>query len=175
MLEKVSIMEKTIITAVAPAIDTGIVAAARRNVVSAAKGTGEVIQGYADALCMAFNVRALETGDMVKPWYELKGKDAKGVRAERAEFVTAMTEAGFKKGTIDVYWQRVKEASGYVTAGNRVKGASDTDGKTLTELKTIINRIFKAEESGEDCKASEVKGLLMEAYEALGGDVDNLG
>lgn len=157
------------------AIDSGIVASARREFVKGLKGTNDVLQGYADALCMSFNVRALETGATVKPWYELKGKEAKGVKAERAEFVTAMEEAGFKEGTINVYWQRVKEASGYVTAGNRVKGATDTDGKTLTELKTIINRIFKAEESGEDCKASEVKGLLMEAFETLGGDVDTLG
>jgi hypothetical protein len=157
------------------AIDSGIVASARRNLVKAAKGTGEVIQGYADALCMTFNVRALETGALVTPWFELKGKDKKGVKAERDLFVTDMTEAGFGKGTIDVYWQRVKEASGYVTAGNRVKGATDTDGKTVAELKTIINRIFKAEEAGEDCKASEFKGALMEVFEALGGEVDTLG
>ena len=166
-------MSTTVITT--NAIDSGIVASARRNLVKAAKGTGEVIQGYADALCMTYNVRALDTGAALTPWYELKGKDAKGIKAERAEFVTAMTEAGFNDGTVKVYWQRVKEASGYVTAGNRVKGASDTDGKTVAELKTIINRIFKAEESGEDCKASDVKGLLMEAFEALGGDVDTLG
>jgi hypothetical protein len=165
--------DTTIITTTA--IDSGIVASARRNLVKAAKGTGEVIQGYADALCLTYNVRALDTGAALTPWYELKGKDAKGIKAERAEFVTAMTEAGFNDGTVKVYWQRVKEASGYVTAGNRVKGASDTDGKTVAELKTIINRIFKAEESGEDCKASDVKGLLMEAFEALGGDVDTLG
>ena len=166
-------MSTTVITTTA--IDSGIVASARRNLVKAAKGTGEVIQGYADALCMTYNVRALDTGAALTPWYELKGKDAKGIKAERVEFVAAMTEAGFNDGTIKVYWQRVKEASGYVTAGNRVKGASDTDGKTVAELKTIINRIFKAEESGEDCKASDVKGLLMEAFEALGGDVDTLG
>lgn len=166
-------MSDTTIISTTPAIDTGIVANARRNLISAAKGTGEVIQGYADALCMVYNVRSDNGAQM--PWFELKGKDAKGVKAERDAFKGAMEEAGFAKGTIDVYWQRVKEASGYVTKGNRVKGASDTDGKNLAELKTIINRIFKAEESGEDCKSSEVKGLLMEAFEALGGDVDTLG
>jgi hypothetical protein len=152
------------------AIDSGIVASARRNLVKAAKGTGEVIQGYADALCMAFNVRALETGALVTPWFELKGKEAKGVKAERDLFVSDMTEAGFKDGTIKVYWQRVKEASGYVTAGNRVKGASDTDGKTATELKTIINRILKAEEDGEDCHASTILETLKDAYIVLTGE-----
>ena len=163
-------MSTTVITT---AIDSGIVASARRNLVKAAKGTGEVIQGYADALCMVYNVRSDNGASM--PWYELKGKDKKGVKAERDAFVADMTEAGFGKGTVDVYWQRVKEASGYITAGNRVKGASDTDSKTLAELKTIINRIFKAEESGEECKASEHKGALMDIFEALGGDVDTIG
>jgi hypothetical protein len=152
------------------AIDSGIVASARRNLVKAAKGTGEVIQGYADALCMVHNVRALDTGAALTPWFELRGKDAKGVKAERALFVTDMTEAGFGKGTVDVYWQRVKEASGYVTAGNRVKGASDTDGKTATELKTIINRILKAEEDGEDCHASTILDTLKDAYKILTGE-----
>jgi len=166
-------MENTIITTTA--IDSGIVASARRNLVKAAKGTGEVIQGYADALCMVFNVRELDNGKTITPWFDLKGKDKKGVKAERDLFVADMTEAGFGKGTVDVYWQRVKEASGYVTAGNRVKGASDTDGKTVAELKTIINRIFKAEESGESCEASEYKGALMDIFEALGGEIDKLG
>jgi hypothetical protein len=160
--------ENTVITTTA--IDAGIVASARRNLVSAARGTGEVLQGYADALCLSFNVRALETGAMLTPWYELRGKDAKGIKAERALFVTAMEEAGFNDGTIKVYWQRVKEASGYVTAGNRVKGASDTDGKTATEMKTIINRILKAEEDGEDCHASTILETLKNAYIVLTGE-----
>lgn len=156
----------TIITTTA--IDTGIVANARRNLISAAKGTGEVIQGYADALCMVYNVRSDNGAQM--PWFELKGKDAKGIKTERDAFKGAMEEAGFAKGTIDVYWQRVKEASGYVTKGNRVKGASDTDGKTATELKTIINRILKAEEDGEDCHASTILETLKDAYIVLTGE-----
>ena len=161
-------LETTVITTTA--IDSGIVAGARRNLVKAAKGTGEVIQGYADALCMVHNVRALDTGAAITPWFELRGKDAKGVKAERALFVTDMTEAGFNDGTIKVYWQRVKEASGYVTAGNRVKGASDTDGKTAAEMKTIINRILKAEEDGEDCHASTILETLKDAYIVLTGE-----
>jgi len=158
----------TTVISTTPAIDTGIVAGARRNLVKAAKGTGEVIQGYADALCLVYNVRSDNGAQM--PWYELRGKDAKGVKAERALFVADMTEAGFGKGTVDVYWQRVKEASGYVTAGNRVKGASDTDGKTAAELKTIINRILKAEEDGEDCHASTILDTLKDAYKILTGE-----
>jgi hypothetical protein len=160
-------MENTVITT---AIDTGIVASARRNLVNKAKDTGEVLQGYADALCMSFNVRELTSGATLKFWFELRGKEAKGIKEERKAFAAAMEEAGFKTGTVDVYWQRVKEASGYVTSGNRVKGASDTDGKTATELKTIINRILKSEEDGEDCHASTILETLKDAYRVLTGE-----
>ena len=147
---------------------------ARQNVVKAAQGTGEVISNYASVMCSTFNVMNTN-GELMTTWYELKGKAKAGVKAEREQFKLAMEGAGFGTGTIDVYWQRVKEASGYVTSGNRVQGKTDVDSKTVTELKTIINRIFKAEEAGEDCKASEVKAMLIEAFEILGGDVDNLG
>ena len=162
-----------IITTTAPAIDTGIVAEARRKLVKAAKGTGAVIQGYADALCMAYNVSDT-SGTNVTAWYELVGKDKKGIKAERALFVSDMTESGFNKGTVDVYWQRVKEASGYVPKG-RVTGGTDVDSKTVAELKTMINRIFKSEEEGQDCNASMFKANLMDVFEGMGGDIDTLG
>jgi hypothetical protein len=139
--------------------------AAREGYITTIQKTGVVIQAYADALTLAFG----------KGWYELKGAAAKGVKAERALFVAALEETGKEKGTINVYWQRVKEAAGHVTTGNRVKGSETTDQKTLADLKTIINRIFKAEEEGEECDASEQKGALMEVYAAMGGEVDNLG
>jgi len=146
-------------------LNIGALTAARASVVGVAGKTGEVIQAYADAMTLAFGTA----------WYELKGAAAKGVKGERALFKTDMETAGFEKGTINVYWQRVKEAAGHVTTGNRVSGSETTDQKTLADLKTIINRIFKAEESGEECDASEQKGALMEVYAAMGGDVDNLG
>jgi hypothetical protein len=163
-----------VITTTVPAIDTGIVAEARRKLVKAAKGTGAVIQGYADALCMAYNVSALDNGQLITPWYELVGKDKKGIKAERAAFVSDMTESGFNKGTVDVYWQRVKEASGYVPKG-RVTGGTDVDSKTMAELKTMINRILKSEEEGQDCNASMFKSNLMDVFEGMGGDIGTLG
>lgn len=146
-------------------LNIGALTAARASVVGVAGKTGEVIQAYADAMTLAFGTA----------WYELKGAAAKGVKGERALFKADMETAGFEKGTINVYWQRVKEAAGHVTTGNRVSGSETTDQKTLADLKTIINRIFKAEEAGEECDASEQKGALMEVYAAMGGDVDNLG
>jgi hypothetical protein len=148
--------------------------ASRVALIKVASSTGEKIKTYADNLNATFNVVSA-TGELIKPWYELKGKDRQGLKLERDEFVKGMTEAGYSRGTIDVYWQRVKEASGYQTTGNRVSANLSTDDKTQADLKTIINRIFKAEEAGEDCKASEFKGDLMSIFEALGGNVDNLG
>jgi len=143
----------------------GALTAARESYINTIQKTGEVIQVYADALTLAFGAA----------WYELKGAAAKGVKAERALFVAALEETGKQKGTINVYWQRVKEAAGYQTTGNRVKGSETTDQKTLADLTTIINRIFKAEEEGEDCAASDHKGALMEIFAAMGGDIDKLG
>jgi hypothetical protein len=146
---------------------------ARGDVVNVAGKTGEVLRAYAGGMCQAFNLRDNE-GKLITPWYELKGKLKAGVKEEYKLFVDAMTAAGHEKN-IHVYWQRVKEFSGYQTAGQRAKADESLEAKTLADLKTIINRIFKAEEEGEESQASEVKGLLMTAFETLGGDVMKLG
>jgi hypothetical protein len=152
---------------------------ARSALVEGASKTGDVIKGYADVLCEVFNRKDTE-GNTIEKWFNLVGKDKKGIKEERARFVDAMIAKGFVKpdgkpsATVDVYWQRVKEASGYVPKG-RVSGGTDVDSKTLAELKTMINRILKSEEEGKDCTASMFKGQLMEVFEGMGGDVDNLG
>lgn len=147
----------------------------RTDLAKSAKKTGQVLKAYAGGLCSAFDLVDNE-GNVTSKWFELKGKLKAGVNDERKLFVDAFKAEGFGEATINVYWQRVKEASGYETAGNKVSGgAQDIDAKTLAELKTLINRIFKAEEAGTDCKASEVKGELMTAYAILGGNIDDLG
>ena len=147
----------------------------RSNLVLGAKTASNLIKDYAEAMCAMFDVRDAN-GARVKAWYELKGKAKAGVKSERAVFAAAMQESGFGTGTTDVYWQRVKEASGYVTAGNRVKGVVNVDEKTLTELKTIINRIFQGEQDADETcdKSSDVKGRLMDIYEYMGGKIDDL-
>lgn len=149
---------------------------ARHNLVGGMVKTGEVLKIYADAMNQAFTLRDNE-GKVTTPWWELKGKLKAGVTEERAKFVAEMQAAGFEKGTIDVYWQRVKEASGKAkgTATRVTGGDTDVDAKTVAELKTIINRIFKAEEAGTDCLASEYKRTLMDVFEQMGGDLDKLG
>jgi len=147
--------------------------------------TGELLQAYADVLCQVFDRKDTE-GNTIEKWFNLTGKEKKGINDRKASFVQRMIARGYTKGfdkdgkpkasgTVDVYWQRVKEASGYVTKGNRVSGGTDVDSKTLAELKTMINRILKSEEEGKDCTASIFKGQLMEVFEGMGGDVDNLG
>ena len=137
---------------------------ARGSLVKTSSKTGEVLGTYSDCMKAAF-------GD---EWYLLTGKAKAGVKSERGMFKAAMIDAGQDKN-VDVYWQRVKEASGYVTNGNRVKGTLSVDDKNQAELKTIINRIFKAEEEGEECSSSDFKAALMDIFEALGGDVMQLG
>lgn len=167
---------------VSPAFPMTAVAGAVANLTESrtqlVKGIGKIgalISGYSLALDQAFDL-VDNTGAVTTKWFDLKGKLKAGLKGERANFVADMTQAGYGKSTIDVYWQRVKEASGYVTAGNRVKaGSTDVDAKTLAELKTMVNRIFKAEEEGVTCDASEIKHLLIDAYTALGGNDSDLG
>jgi hypothetical protein len=153
-----SVMPETVSVALINLID------ARGLLVKNSSKTGEVIATYAKCLDAAFGAK----------WYELTGKAKAGVKSERGMFKAAMIEAGQDKN-VDVYWQRVKEASGYVTNGNRVKGTLSVDDKNQAELKTIINRIFKAEEEGEEVASSDFKAALMDIFEALGGDVMQLG
>ncbi len=153
-----SVMPETVSAALINLID------ARGSLVKTSSKTGEVLGTYSDCMKAAFGAE----------WYLLTGKAKAGVKSERGMFKAAMLEAGQDKN-VDVYWQRVKEASGYVTNGNRVKGTLSVDDKNQAELKTIINRIFKAEEEGEEVVSSDFKAALMDIFEALGGDVMQLG
>lgn len=169
-----------------PAIDTGILSIARSALVETAVKTGDVIVNYSKAISEVFDLKDTN-GRVITKWYDLKGKDKKGIKAERALFANTLMDRDSKfiketkpdgtrvpTATVDTYWQRVKEASGYVPSG-RVSGGTDVDSKTVAELKTMINRILKAEEEGQDPTASMFKGQLMEVFEGMGGDVDTLG
>ena len=162
-----------------PAIDTGILSTARSALVEGVSKTGDLIQGYANVLCEVFD-RKDTNGKTIAKWFDLVGKDKKGVKAERALFVQAMIERGHVKpdgkptATVDTYWMRVKIASGY-TPNGRVSGGTDVDSKTLAELKTMINRIYKADEDGTECNALDFLVNLKDVFEGLGGDVMDLG
>jgi hypothetical protein len=145
---------------------------ARNNLVAEIGSIGEVIQGYANEMNIAFDVYGTN-GELISKWYELKGKDKKGVKFERDNFKTAMLEHGYETPTVDVYWQRVKEASGYQTAGNRATAESTLDSKTLKDLKTMLNRILNDEsEEGNEMSQLAKNELMFIFTEYFGGDVE---
>lgn len=146
---------------------------ARNGLIKGINKTGELVANYGKALEGAFN-QTLANGDVVK-WFDLKGKAKAGIKQERAKFVMDMEQAGYGKGTIDVYWQRVKESCGYQTAGNKVKAESTVDDKNLKDLQTIINRIYADQEAGGEPKSAEILEDLKFCFSFLGGDVDTLG
>ena len=159
-------MEKTVIAnAIASVINLDN---ARTAVVNVAGKTGEVIKTYGAAMCQAFNLTDPQ-GNVTTPWYELKGKLALGVKEERAKFVGAMQAAGFEQGTIDVYWQRVKEASGRVKTQNKVTGGIDVDAENIKMLKSILNRIDTVEPEKAPL-SNKVVSLLLTAADQMGID-----
>jgi len=164
-METQTLVISPIASAVANLVET------REALVKGIGKVGALISNYAVALDQGFDL-VDNQGNVTTKWFDLKGSLRKGIKAERAAFVADMENAGYSEGTINVYWQRVKEASGYVTAGNRVKGVTDIDAKTLAELTTMLNRIFNDE---TESKAQDVKPYLMQAFEILGGDVGKLG
>jgi hypothetical protein len=142
----------------------------RKSLIAGIGKIGDLISAYGVDLAKQFDLKDSD-GKVTTKWFDCKGKLAKGVKAERALFKADMVEAGYSVSTVDVYWQRVKESDGYVTAGNSVKGQDTIDSKTFSELKTMLNRILGADADTEGCEKSQnVKALLLMAFEGMGGD-----
>jgi len=165
--------------------DQSILDITRGALVDGVTSTGDLLGNYAKAMEQSFN-RLDINGNVIAKWFDLRGKDAKGVKGERAKFVQAMMDRSPKfiketktnadgtvtrvpTATVDTYWARVKAESGYVPNG-KVSGTSDVDAKTAAELKTMINRILNAEEDGKDCHASVILESLKSAYFVLVGE-----
>ena len=147
-----------------------LLAQSRQSLVDGIGKIGELISAYGIDLARQFDLKDSE-GQLTTKWFALNGKLAKGVKAERALFKAEMVKAGYSVPTVDVYWQRVKESDGYVTAGNSVKGQDTIDSKTFSELKTMLNRILGAESDAEGCEKSQLaKSTLLDAFEIMGGD-----
>jgi hypothetical protein len=166
------------------AIDTGILSIAREALVEGVTKTGAVIDNYSSAIASVFD-RKDTNGKVIAKWYDLEGKEKKGIVAEKALFANTLMDRDAKfiksidvdgkrtpTATVDTYWQRVKIASGYVPKG-KLKGANDVDAKTATELKTMINRILGAEEAGQECHASTILDNLKNNYFVLTGEAYN--
>jgi hypothetical protein len=165
--------------------DQSILDITRGALVDGVTSTGDLLSNYAKAMEQSFN-RLDINGNIIALWFDLRGKDAKGVKGERAKFVQAMMDRSPKfiketkvnadgtvvrvpTATVDTYWARVKAESGYVANG-KVSGTSDVDAKTAAELKTMINRILDAEEDGKDVHASTILESLKSAYFVLVGE-----
>jgi|APGre2960657404_1045060.scaffolds.fasta_scaffold72492_2 hypothetical protein len=171
-----------------PSLDVGILDITRNALVEGVTKTGVVIENYSNAIASVFD-RKDTNGNIIAKWYDLDGKEAKGIKAERALFANTLMDRDPKfiketktnadgtlvrvpTATVDTYWQRVKIASGYVPKG-KLKGSNDVDAKTASELKTMINRIIGAEEAGQDCHASTILKALKEQYVILTGEAYN--
>jgi len=169
---------------VSPAFDTGILSITRNALVEGVTKTGVVIDNYSDAIASVFDRRDTE-GRIIAKWFTLEGKEKKGIIAEKALFANTLMDRDPKfikeikpdgtrvhTATVDTYWQRVKVASGYVPKG-KLKGSNDVDTKTAVELKTMINRILKSEEAGQECHASTILENLKNSYFVLTGEAYN--
>ena len=167
-----------------PAIDTGILSITRNALVEGVTKTGVVIDNYSSAIASVFDRKDIN-GNVIAKWFTLEGKEKKGIVAEKALFANTLMDRDPKfiketktdgtrvhTATVDTYWQRVKVASGYIPTG-KLKGSNDVDAKTATELKTMINRILKSEEAGQECHASTILDNLKNNYFVLTGEVYN--
>lgn len=146
---------------------------ARSAVKTSALKTGEVVGNYAKVLDKYFDLTNAD--GITTKWYERKGKLGTEVVEEKTKFKGLFPEAAkgdtpkageFAFGTGDVYWQRVKVASGYMTPAMKA-AKSSTDKKGIVEacraeLATMLNRINKA-------RADKPEGLdrMLEVYEEL--------
>jgi len=166
-------MEKTVIAAASS--PAAVVAARDICIAKIADGAGG-IASYARTLEVAFNIVDAK-GKVLTPWWALKGKAKAPIKAENIAFKAGVDARGLAKGVGNTYWGRVKAASGYVTKGKASKAGETVDDKSLAELKTLINRAYKADEDGEDGAEKTLKamGKLKEVYKSLGGNVDELG
>lgn len=164
----------TVVTSIAPVAPVISLDAAREALVGGIAKTGELIINYATALNQAFDLLDNQ-GNVTTKWFDLKGKLAAPVKAEREKCKAAFASRGIETASFDVYWGRIKDAAGRVKTQNRVAGGNDPEALNLSDLKTIINRIFKMEEDGKDSDWSDHKKALMDVYEDMGGDSSKLG
>jgi len=146
---------------------------ARQAVKVSAVKTGEVLTNYARLVEKYLDLTNAE--GITTKWYERKGKLGAEVTEEKNRFKALFPECAkgekpeagqFAYGTGDVYWQRVKVASGYETPAMRAaKGGTEKKGiveMCRAELATMLNRINKA-------RADKPEGLdrMLEVYEEL--------
>lgn len=156
-----------------PNIDLGT---AREGYIGSIKGESIKLKEYAAAMNATFSV-VDASGKVVKPWFELKGKAASGVKAEFAAFANALKAAGYADGVEYTYWGRVKDASGRVKPNNVVQSDNpDYLALSLEDIKRVLNRTNKLREGKGEAfeRLDEIYDDLLVVYTTLGGSEDDL-
>lgn len=140
----------------------GKLADVRKAYVNAEMKTGEIQKAYAMQLIATFG----------EGWYDAKGEIKKAVKAEHDEFVAAFEAVGKTRANIDQMWKRIKIAAGRTSApATKAEGGSGgVDAKTISELKTIYNRIADSNED-ESPLSYKVKAQLEEILDQLGVEI----
>lgn len=140
----------------------GALTVKRKAFVSSEAKTGEMQKAYALQMNDTFGFG----------WWDAKGEIKKAVKAEHDEFVAAFEALGKTRANIDQIWSRIKNDAGRVKtpAVKATGGAAGVDGKTISELKTIYNRIADANPD-EAPLSYKVKAQLEEILDQLGVEI----
>lgn len=133
----------------------------RDNLVKITGKTGEIQKAYAMQMCATFGAG----------WWDAKGEIKKAVKAEHDKFVADFEAIGKTRANIDQMWSRVKDDAGRVKASApKAQGGKDIDGKTISELKTVYNRL--ADSNPDEAPLSyKIKAQLEEILDQLGVEI----
>lgn len=74
-----------------PAVDTGILSITRNALVEGVTKTGVVIENYSNAIASVFDRKDVN-GNVIAKWYDLEGKEKKGIVAEKALFANTLMD-----------------------------------------------------------------------------------
>ena len=137
------------------------VSAKRKALVQITGKTGEVQKAYALQMNLTFGAG----------WYDAKGEIKKAVKAEHQQFIADFEAIGKTRANIDQMWSRVKDDAGRVkSVAVKAVGGAGIDAKTISELKTIYNRI--ADSNEDDSPLSyKIKFQLEEILDQLGVEI----
>jgi len=135
---------------------------ARNAYIEGLAKTGQVLAKYATAMNNTFGFG----------WWDSKGDIKKLVKLEHDRFVSAgETRLGWTRSQIDLYWSRVKDASGRPKKVGKVSGGNSVDDLNIRDIKTILNRILGADEDSAPL-SFKAKDLLLEVADLIGIDTE---
>lgn len=133
----------------------------RKALVQITGKTGEIQKAYATQMNLTFGAG----------WYDAKGEIKKAVKSEHDEFVIDFEAIGKTRAWIDQVWSRVKDDAGRVKSVSvKATGGAGVDAKTISELKTVYNRL--ADSNEDDSPLSyKIKSQLEDILDMLGVEI----